>query len=429
MKREDFIKGISLLGLGLTAIPSFGKDLIGNLSGSLSSIHRITNGPKFHWFAYYDKLEIDDTNRYVLGMESDFENRRPNQNDIIKIGMVDLNDNNKWIELGESRAWCWQQGCMLQWIPSRKQEIIWNDRIGDKFVSHILNVKTRKKKTLSSPVYSVSPDGKWAITTDFGRLYDMYPGYGYAGESDKYSHEPAPGNSGIWKLNLDTGEKTLIVSIARIVAIANPNDPLYGEAKHYFNHLLYSPDGERFIFLHRWKYADPARNEQYKDAGGFGTRMLTASKNGDDIRIVDPYNFASHFIWNNNKQILAWSRIPGKGDGFFIYEDATHAKIEQIGKDVMTVNGHCSYLPGDKWILNDTYANSSANREQTLYLYEVKTGKRVNIASLISPEDYKGEWRCDLHPRFSPNGKFVVVDSAHEGMGRQLYLIDISKIV
>jgi Tol biopolymer transport system component len=37
-------------------------------------------------------------------------------------------------------------------------------------------------------------------------------------------------------------------------------------------------------------------------------------------------------------------------------------------------------------------------------------------------------WR-DPHPRFSPNGKHVVIDSTHEGLGRQMYLIDISRIV
>jgi len=42
--------------------------------------------------------------------------------------MVDLNSGDTWTQLGESRAWCWQQGCMLQWRPGSKNEIIWNDR-------------------------------------------------------------------------------------------------------------------------------------------------------------------------------------------------------------------------------------------------------------------------------------------------------------
>src|SRR6185369_6838399 len=104
----------------------------------LPPVRAITKGPKFHWFGYYDKLEIDPTNRHVLGMEVGFENRTPTPDDVIKVGMVDLQDGDRWIELGESRAWCWQQGCMLQWLPGSSSEVIWNDRDGDHYVSHVL---------------------------------------------------------------------------------------------------------------------------------------------------------------------------------------------------------------------------------------------------------------------------------------------------
>ena len=93
----------------------------------------------------------------------------------------------------------------------------------------------------------------------------------------------------------------------------------------------------------------------------------------------------------------------------------------------MTVNGHCTYLPGNRWILNDTYPDRERN--QNVYLYQVATGRRVPLGHFRSPEAYTGEWRCDTHPRFSPDGRKVVIDSAHGGEGRQLYLIDIAKIV
>src|SRR4026208_1154899 len=97
----------------------------------LPPVRAITKGPKFHWFGCYDKLEFDPTGRYVLGMEVGFENRTPVPDDVLKVGMVDLQDGERWIELGESRAWCWQQGCMLQWIPGSESEVIWNDLKGD----------------------------------------------------------------------------------------------------------------------------------------------------------------------------------------------------------------------------------------------------------------------------------------------------------
>lgn len=428
MQRKEFLKNAAAIGLAVAALPGYAGVFKRDKAPALPPIRRITKGDRFHWFGYYDKWQVDATNRYVLCNEVDFEGRTPTADDTIRIGMIDLQDNDKWIDLGGSHSWSWQQGCMLQWMPGAKEEIIWNDRVDGRFVSHILNVRTGRKRTLPDSIYALSPDGKWAITTSFSRIQDMYAGYGYAGVPDRNKNILAPENDGIWKMNLETGALSLIVSVAQLAAIANPYDAEFGEAKHYFNHLLINPDGTRFVFLHRWKYADKAKNARYADVGGFGTRMVTASMSGADLRIIDPFNYTSHFVWRDREHILAWTRLPEKGDGFFLFKDSAVADIQQVGKGIMTVNGHCTYLPGNRWVLNDTYPGKG-QRLQSVFLFDVRKEQRIALADLYAPEAYRGEWRCDTHPRFSPDGKSVIVDSAHEGMGRQLYLIDISGIV
>jgi hypothetical protein len=72
----------------------------------------ITHGRKFHWFGYYDKWQFDLSGRYVLGMEVDFAQRSPTADDEIGLGLIDLEDGDRWSELGRTRAWGWQQGCM-----------------------------------------------------------------------------------------------------------------------------------------------------------------------------------------------------------------------------------------------------------------------------------------------------------------------------
>jgi hypothetical protein len=406
----------------------------------LPPIRAITRGPKYHWFGYYDKLEFDPSQRYVLGMEVDFEGRSPRAEDEIAVGMVDLEDGDRWIELGRSRAWCWQQGCMLQWRPGRDSdgngpgEVMWNDRQGEQYVCHILDVRTGRKRTLPHPFYTVSPDGRTAAAPDFRRINDMRPGYGYAGLPDPHAGDPAPEDAGIWRLDLETGEQELIVSLAEVAALPYSRADLsaprsVGAAKHYFNHLLYNTDGSRLEFLHRWRL--PERP-------GFGTRMLTAAPDGNgpqgrDLRVLDDYGHTSHFIWRDPGHILAWAYHPSYEWAFYLYEDAPGrpeagpTAPAVVGKGVMTVNGHCTYLPGNEWILNDTYPDPE--RRQHLYLYHVASGERVPLGSFYAPEAYQGEWRCDLHPRSSPDGRRVAIDSAHEGRGRQLYLVDIGDIV
>lgn len=412
LNRRDFVARTAAWTLGVVGSRRLVRAAE---ASSFPPVRTLTRGPKFHWFGYYDKLEFDPSNRYVLGMEVDFQHRSPRPSDVIKIGMVDLQDNDRWIELGESTAWCWQQGCMLQWMPGTESTILWNDRAGDRYVCRFLDVQTGARRTIPHPVYSVSPDGKTAVSADFRRINDVRPGYGYVGLADPWADDLAPQNSGVFLVDLETGESKLIVSLAEVAAMGDYPEPIEG-VKHYFNHLLFSPEGSRFEFLHRWRYPDGRRL----------TRMVTANPDGSVLRILDDNGFTSHFIWRDPDHILAQSDQPSHGRANYLFEDAPDGKIEPVGVGVMDRYGHISYLPGKEWILNDTYPDR--NRMQTPHLYHVPSGRRVDLGHFHSPQEYTGEWRVDTHPRLSRDGRMVVIDSPHTD-GRQLHLIDVSGIV
>ena len=413
--RREFIRN-GIAGAVSLAASQFAA---GNDAPKFPPTRQITHGPKHHWFGYYDKLQFDPAGRYVLGMEVDFEHRSPTGDDVIKVGMVDLEDGDRWIELGESRAWCWQQGCMLQWLPGSKTKIIWNDREGDRFVCHILDVVSKERRTIPHPIYCVSPNGKTAVAPDFSRIHDTRPGYGYAGIPDAHAGELAPEDSGIFHIDLETGESKLIISLAEIIKHGElPDERPHN--KHYFNHLLFSPEGSRFIALHRWLRTD----------GGRLSRMITANPDGSDIRIVIPNGFVSHFIWRDTTHILSQAKnwLGESNWGNFLFEDREAGIVEQVGKGVLDSSGHLSYLPGNEWILNDTYPQGP-DRMQTPHLYHIASNRRIDLGHFHLPAEYTGEWRVDTHPRLSPNNRYVCIDAPHEGEGRQMHLIDIDAIV
>jgi len=381
-------------------------------------VRTITRGPHHHWFGYYDKLQFDPSGRYVLGMQVDFEHRSPTADDVIKIGMVDLAQDDRWIELGESRAWCWQQGCMLQWLPGSESEIIWNDRQGDQFVAHVMDVHTRQKRTLPEPVYCVRSNARDAVSPDFRRINDVRPGYGYAGLPDPYADELMPTESGILHINLRTGAVRPILSIADVARTGVIPNEKFG-IKHYFNHLLFNPSGTRFIVLHRWRYPDGSRL----------TRMVTAGVDGSDVRIVCGNGYTSHFIWRDDTHILAQSRHFDGNDqwGNFLFEDVDGGgDVREIGRGVLDPSGHFSYLPDKEWLISDTYPKGSG-RMQTPHLYHIPSNRRIDLGSFHLPAVYQGEWRVDTHPRLSPDAKSVCIDAPQGDQGRQLHLIDLGQ--
>ncbi|MGE5646991.1 MAG: hypothetical protein ACM336_14485 [Acidobacteriota bacterium] len=400
MRRRDFV--------GLAGAAFAGPD-------NPPRVRAITRGPNFHWFGYYDKLQFDPSNRYALAMRTGFEHRSPRPDDLIQLGMIDLQDHDRWQDLGETTAWCWQQGCMLQWVPGSASEVIWNGREDGQYVSRILDVKTGRRRTLPGPVYALSPDGSQAVTTDFRRLSDTRPGYGYNGIPDPNRDVLAPGDSGIWRMDLRSGARELIFSVRDAVRIPCARHDWHG-AKHWFNHLLYAPDGKRIVFLHRWTGGAAGSRRV--------TRMLTLSPEGCEPHVVDDFGGMSHFIWRDANHILGWADRPPAGKAFYLFEDRAR-RVEAVGARVMNGDGHCTYLPGNRWILCDTYPD--AQRLQHPYLFDTRTNKRHPLGHFFSPPEYTGEWRCDTHPRASRDGRLVTIDSPHAG-GRQIYLMDVGTI-
>jgi hypothetical protein len=385
------------------------------LRGGDAPVRAITRGPRFHWFGYYDKLQFDPTSRFALGVNNDFQHRLPTAEDTLRLGMVDLREGDRWIELGETRAWSWHQTCMLQWLPGSNEEVIWNDRQGDRFVARILNVRTRGQRTLPKPIYCLSPDGREALVNDFARSFSMRPETGYAGGADPYADHPAPARSGIWRMDLKTGEHELILSLADVVKVPLAKGSWSG-SKHYFDHLLYAPDGKRFSFFQRWG----------EGVGkGFSTRMFTADTRGRQMRLIDGSGSSSHYNWRDARTLVLWTDHPSHGPMWYLVDEPA-AAYTPLDAAVMNRNGHISYLPGRRWILNDTVPDK--DRKQHQYLYDTQTRRKVELGAFYSPPEYREFWRCDTTPRCSPDGRSVIFDSPHDGKGRQMYLIDIAKI-
>ena len=375
---------------------------------------RITPKGKNHLFGYYEKTPWDPTGRHMLALETELYDRIPSVNDPAVIGLVDRQDGNAWRPITETRAWNWQQGCQAQWLPGEGRRVIYNDYDGQRLVSVILDVDSGERRTLPRPIYAVSPRGDVAVTLNFARFLWTRPVCGYAGVSDPWEGQPHPDDDGIYRMDLETGESELIVSLGQMAAL-EPRDDMAG-ANHWLNHLMFNTDGSRFMLFHRWIVPGERRV----------TRLYTANADGSDLHCVADDDMTSHCDWKDERTILAWARQHDVGNRFYSFTDQSRER-SIVGEGILTRDGHCTYSPDRRWILADTYPNKS-DPHRVVYLYDPAEKRRVEIARVYSPPALTAEIRCDLHPRWSRDGTEVCFDSAHEG-DRQMYVVDVGEIV
>lgn len=377
-------------------------------------VEKVTQGPKHHFFGYFDKFPWDKSGRYLLTHETDFTARQPVPGEKAGICLIDLHDNNKLTRIAETAAWCWQQGSMLQWINDADDEIIFNDREGDSFVARILNIKTGKIRTLCRPVYCLSPDGQWALSLNFSRLDTERPGYGYPGlsEFDQARGVCHPDFDGVWLLDMKKNTARLVISFDRIVKEFHREG--MDNAMNWFNHMLFSPDAKRIAFLHRWRVGT-----------GHLTHMFTANIDGTDIYPLNLEDMSSHYTWISPAQIINFSNRHATKWQYHLFTDRTD-KIEVIAKDLFPGDGHCSYSSDSKWMLTDCYPHEPEHQRK-LFLYNLSNHDAYEIGSFYSDPSYPTPTRCDLHPNWARDDSKVCIDSIHEGT-RQVYIVDVSEI-
>jgi hypothetical protein len=370
----------------------------------ISSIHQV-------FFGYYDVTPFSGNDRYLLAMHAPTENIPPKPDTELSVGYYKLDKKEPaFIEVDKTTTWCWQQGCRLQWYPEQSsQEILYNKLNDRQYGCVIQNIKSRKViKSFKKPIYALSRDGNWGISLNFSRLHRLRPGYGYINIPDNTEGQLAPINDGLWRINMHTGEELFLFSIDDISRF-EPLASMSG-AEHYFNHILFNPDGTRFMFFHVWM----TDSKRY-------TRLITCNLDGEEKYALINEGHVSHYTWKSSNELLAYSTHNNTGRHYYLYKDES-IKHEIIGKKILDQDGHPSYSSDGSLLLTDTYYDKY--REQHLFLFNIGTHKLTSLGSFYSPFKYRGELRCDLHPRWSQNGKNICFDSSHEGK-RAMYVLDV----
>jgi len=379
----------------------------------VKGIRQVTQGPTHHFFGYYGIFPWDPSGRYLACLESDFADRLVEADDKARICLIDL-ETGQLRHLTETTSWNFQQGAMVHWLSASPRRFIFNDRVDGNVVGIVYDVDSGQRRALDRPVAAVARNGKTAISLSFDRLRITRPGYGYAGGEDPYADDPHPAGDGLYLIDVETGKAKLIISLDQAFR-AEPVPPDSEKNLLWFNHVLYSQDDQRIFFLARIHDADDKRQ----------SAAFTSNLDGADLRCVLPYSWgASHYDWGAGRKLLMTSKFQAElpwrhvlftdGDPREKYVALEHEEFKR--------DGHCHFSPNGKWIVTDSYPRQ--DRMQTLHLMNVQTKEVALLAKFLEPPKYKGDWRCDLHPRWSRDSTQICIDSTHDGT-RQVYIVEL----
>lgn len=412
-------------------------------------VRRVGKGPGHHFFGYYNKSVWDPSGRFMLALEVDRMTGDLTGKERATVGYFDLDDDDRFHALDTTTAWNWQMGNQLQWLGGgRGRSVIYNVRAGDgdpggpwpDFRSRIRDLDTGASRTLPLPVYVVAPDGRFALTVDYARFMVTHKTIGYAASNAEPTLDKAPATDGIFRMDLATGAFELVLSLRRLTRF----EPVASMEKaiHWVTHMEINPSSSRVLFIHRW-------TERVEDETCFLHRLFTMNPDGTDLRLLEDTDHPlpqlsesfdpdavgtfdyekseyqiSHPMWVDDRRVIVW----GPHDGaihYHLYDDVA-GTVEVIGPDCLTENGHMSFSADGRWLLSDTYPDAATD-ERLLFLYDMRSRRRTDIGSFHTPPDLGKHNRCDLHPRWKPDGRQVCIDSVHEGE-RQLYIVDVAAL-
>ncbi len=380
---------------------------------------RLTPMDGHYFFGYYDRNPWNHDQTLHLALKIGQCDRLPRPGETAEIGVVTMDA--KYTPLTTTRAWCHQQGSMTLWLKHRPDCFIYNDydEKAKKLVARIFQLDKGIVGEYDLPIYAMSPDGKWGVSLNFARIPRR--GYTYADAPIPDNFTPSLDEDGLFLVDMQSGKSKLLVSYRQMFAI-HPVPYELDDIYIWLNHAIFNCDSSRILWL--------LRNCHNPLAPSWKTYMYTVGIDGSGLRCPLPQFYwdgkISHQIWGRTPtEILIDAAWRDKSNADYVVFDESQLPLQAhlISKGLGPM-GHTIFSPDGKLLLADTYPD--AHSMQHLALVNADTGAITPIGHFrhLKPAGFIGDVRNDLHPRWSPDGKVVTVDTIHDRL-RGIYALEL----
>jgi hypothetical protein len=386
------------------------------------TVQQVTFGPKNHIFGYIGHVQNipwNGTGRYIVALETDFQDRMPRAADAANVVLVDTWNGNSVQVIDKSRGWNFQQGTMFYWNPEAPDtQIFFNDR--DATTGKVFTVlyDISKRRRLREFRFDDTPFGNSGVAQNggsflglnYGRLARLRLVTGYLGAYDWTAGVAAPEDDGIFLVEVTTGKQRLLVSYRRLAELVKAHGADITGQHLFINHTLWNRDDNRIYFYVR---ADFDSREKRVNV------PCSIRPDGSGLTAHSIF-IGGHPEWERG------SRIIGSRDGRMVLYDVDRKEVVgTIGTADTFPNpeGDTALSPDYNWVVN-----GSRRGDANLYtVFRRSDGARAQTEGFPHPGLTSGELRVDGSPCWNRTNNRILFPAiaADEGHTRQLFEIQI----
>lgn len=386
---------------------------------------QVTPDDGFYIHTYYDVCSVSPSQRYLAVTRLPYQDKIPSLGETADACVIDLEG--PTIEtVYATKSWGFQVGANLNWGATDRY-LYTNDVIDGEAVCVQIDLETDKAKAFAGPMYHIAPDESCVVGFPLELLNITQQGYGVPSKDPENPRRLAPGaaeDEGIWRTDLKTNEKRLLVSLADAAGKV-PEPPPKGGGTFYFWHSKVNKQGTRIMQVLRclFPYGWGRRNAM----------VFTFNADGSNIQYTpsDPVwgHGGGHPNWHPDGIHLIRNLQPdGKTTRFcqFRYDGTEFTMLSEK----IEGGGHPTIEPTGRYLITDTF-HSDDVQKVSIRLIDLTAEDEESICSIptINRKGLKHPaFRLDGHPFWSRDYRKVCFQAAPEGT-RQLFMADLSGVI
>lgn len=388
---------------------------------------------------FYDVCPFSPSQKYLAVSRLPYQDREPVLGDKADVCVIDL-EKQTIRTVYSTKAWGFQLGANLNWGASDRY-LYTNDVIDGSAVCVRIDIGSGDTHAFSGPMYHIAPDESCVAGFPLDLINATQLGYGVPLASGAKAWLPpgAADDEGIWKTDLTTNKKTLLMSLADM-ARAVPDGFPCADGTFYFFHTKFNKQNSRILQVMRClcapEFNDISSAESRNTPRRFNM-LFTFKPDGSEIRqAVSQKQWAAgghHPNWHPDGEHVIMNLTPAwLGDQtmrfcMFRY-DGTEFRV--LAKD-LPGSGHPSMEPQGRYLITDAYPHEPialSNGEVPIRLVDVQNGKEEAVCYIYTMGQGLESLRLDPHPAWSRDYKKVCFNGAPNGR-RQVFIADLTGIV